>query len=162
MAIWNRLYFPAFPAPSGGHVIKFWPMGSNWKWDMKLPVNILKNKGLVFPLFARWSSYFGLWCGSFTLRMAEQQNRRSLGFLALWNHYHQPYYPHRAFTWDRQILPCLRHFHFGFSIIHSWTLILSGIPMQENWRVWWEIITETVGFDRKKGFQRPVLWGSNF
>lgn len=102
MAIWNRLYFPAFPAPSWSHVTKFWPMGSNWKWDMKLPVNILKNKGLVLPLFARWSSYFGLWCGSFTLRMAEQQNRRSLGSLARWNHHHQSYYTHIAFTRDRQ------------------------------------------------------------
>lgn len=70
----------------GVHMTKFWLTGSDWKWCLQLPVNILKNNGLallLFPLLTRWSSYFELWCGSFMLRMEEQQNRTSLGSLTV-------------------------------------------------------------------------------
>lgn len=162
MAIWNRLYFPAFPASSGGHVTKFWPMGSNWKWDMKLPVKSLKIKGLFSPF---WPDGAAILDYHVEASRWGWQSKRIGGAWVPWHcgtTMTSLTTPTELSHETDKILPCLRHFHFGFSITHSWTLILSGIAMQEKWRVGWEIITETVGFDRKKGFQRSVLWGSNF
>lgn len=122
MATWNRLHFSDVLASS-------WPRSD--QWDLvgsgahNFQYTSLKTKGLLlmlFPLLTRWSSYFGLWCGSFMLRMAGQQNRRSLGSLIPWNHYHQPSSISRACTWERNIiLPCLSHFHFEFLFTDSLT-----------------------------------------
>lgn len=99
---------------------------------------------VVFPLLTRWSCYFGLWGGSFLLRMAEQQNRRSLGSLKLWNHSPQPESTYWAFRCKRGNFimfkpPLLEVFSHS-----QMNLILNGITMMENRRVQREIMTEIV------------------
>lgn len=97
------------------------------------------------------------------------KNRRSLGSLALWNHYDQPYYPHRAFTWDRQNSTLFTPFSlwvFNHSQLnpnpkwHSYAGKMKGWMRDYNRNCWFwqeEGVSE-IGPLRKLTFKLQPIW----
>lgn len=138
MASRNKLHFPVFPATSEAMWL-FKSRRFNWKWYIKLPVNILKNKGLPLcwlPPSHQMELLFWTLMWSFTLRLAEQQNGRCLGHWHCTNTLPNLVYC-RALGWQgstvRLFQPLLCG---GFSHLQT-NLTVNNINYKENERLQW-------------------------